>query len=109
MFLSFSLPLRFARAVPLPLVPFLRSSGASSCSSCLLRLLLFELLDGGGGGLGTFSLAFGAESAAGDPAGDLLFDPEGRERLPERRGSFGDGGGPMTAALAMLGQGAAAR
>ena len=50
-----------------------------------------------------FSLLFGggAESDVGEPAGDLLEEVDGSERLPERRGSFGEGGGPIGETLAM--------
>lgn len=50
-----------------------------------------------------FSLLFGGAevSDVGEPAGDLLEEAEGTERRPDRRGSFGDGGGPMGETLAM--------
>ena len=41
-------------------------------------------------------------SEVGEPAGDLLVDVDGAERLPERRGSFGEGGGPIVATLAIM-------
>lgn len=41
-------------------------------------------------------------SEVGEPAGDLLADVEGAERLPERRGSFGEGGGPIVATFAIM-------
>ena len=47
----------------------------------------------------------GGRSEVGDPAGDLLVDAEGAGRLPERRGSFGDGGGPMVATFAIVNDG----
>ena len=47
------------------------------------------------------SLDLGATSAVGEPSGDLLVEVEGPERRPERRGSLGEGGGPIEAMLAM--------
>ena len=41
----------------------------------------------------------GLASDGGEPTGDLL--EEGAGRRPERRGSFGEGGGPMVATLAI--------
>ncbi len=41
-------------------------------------------------------------SEVGEPAGDLLVDVGGAERLPERRGSFGEGGGPIVATFAIM-------
>ena len=73
----------------------------SSISSFLARLLRLELLDEGGAGFCVLSLDLGALSAVGDPAGDLLVDVDGPERRPERRGSFGEGGGPIEAMLAI--------
>lgn len=43
----------------------------------------------------------GGMSDVGDPAGDLLLEVDGAERLPERRGSLGEGGGPMLATPAI--------
>jgi len=49
------------------------------------------------------SLVLGADSGAGE-SGDLevLADAEGAERLPERRVSRGERGGPIVAAWAMV-------
>lgn len=102
---SFSLPFRFVRVLPLPLTPFLCvSSGTSSFSSCLLlRLLLFEPFDEDAGGRCELSFGFEPGSEEGEPAGDLLLvDAVGAVRLPERRGSLGDGGGPILAKFAMV-------
>ena len=94
-------PLRLARPLDVPLtVVFWFSSAASSTSSILARLLRPALLDEGADRWG-LSLGLGAVSEVGDPAGDLLVEVEGPERRPERRGSFGDGGGPMVATLAI--------
>ena len=65
-------------------------------------MLRLELLEEGREGLCALSFALGAASAVGDPAGDLLVDVDGPERRPERRGSFGEGGGPIEAALAIV-------
>ena len=59
------------------------------------------MLEEGRGVFCPFSLGLGAPSAVGDPAGDLLVEVDGPERRPERRGSLGDGGGPMEATLAI--------
>jgi hypothetical protein len=48
------------------------------------------------------SFGLGAVSVVGEPVGDLLVDAEGTERRPERRGSFGEGGGPIVATLAIV-------
>lgn len=98
---SFSLPLRFERREPPLLVtPFLcSSSSGSSSSSCFARLLrpllLWEVTEG----RLALSLDLGFASDGGEPAGDLL--DEGAGRRPERRGSFGEGGGPIVATLAI--------
>ena len=94
-------PLRLARPLDVPLAPvFWFSSAGSSASSFLARLLRPELLDEGAGRWG-LSLGLGPVSEVGEPAGDLLVDVDGPERRPERRGSFGEGGGPIEAALAI--------
>ena len=94
-------PLRLARPLDVPLAPvFWFSSAGSPASSFLARLLRPELLDVGAGRWG-LSLGLGSVSEVGEPAGDLLVEVEGPERRPERRGSFGDGGGPMEATLAI--------
>lgn len=99
---SFSLPLRFVRPLVVPLMPFLwTSSNGSSRSSFLVRLLRLELLDEGSGGRGGLSFGLGAVSVVGEPVGDLLVEVEGTERRPERRGSLGEGGGPIVATLAI--------
>ena len=99
---SFSLPLRFARPLAVPLIPFLwPSSSVSSTSSFLVRLPRPELLEDGRGGLCVLSFGLGAVSVVGEPVGDLLVDAAGTERRPERRGSFGEGGGPMVTTLAI--------
>ena len=72
-------------------------------SSFLARLflpLLWEVLREG---LLAASLDLGVASDGGEPAGDLL--EEGAGRRPERRGSFGEGGGPIVATLAIIGVG----
>lgn len=103
---SFSLPFRFARPLVAPLVPFLRgSSMGSSTSSFFVRLLRLELAVDGGGGRCWLSFAFGVLSVVGEPVGDLLVEAAGTERLPERRGSFGEGGGPIAATLAIAAEG----
>ena len=100
---SFSLPFRFARPLVVPLTPLLwASSNDSSASSFFVRLVRPELLEDGSGGLCELSLGLGAVSVVGEPVGDLLVDVEGTERRPERRGSFGDGGGPIVATLAIV-------
>lgn len=71
-------------------------------SSFFVRLLRLELLDEGREGLCALSFDLGAVSAVGDPAGDLLVEVDGPERRPERRGSFGEGGGPIEAVLAIV-------
>ena len=38
----------------------------------------------------------------GEPAGDLLIECDGTERLPERLGSLGEGGGPIVATLTIV-------
>jgi hypothetical protein len=104
--LSFSLPLRFARPFAFaclaaePLDELLWSSTECSISSCLRRLLrplllLFVDKDGRDG----FSLGCGADSGCGDL--EVLVEADGAERLPERRGSLGDNGGPMVAVCAI--------
>ena len=68
-------------------------------SSFLARLCRPLLLLGVSEGRLALSLGFGLASDGGEPAGDLL--EEGAGRRPERRGSFGEGGGPMVATLAI--------
>ena len=63
-------------------------------------MVRFALLDEGADRW-ALSFGLGPVSEVGDPAGDLLVEVEGPERRPERRGSFGDGGGPMEATLAI--------
>ena len=104
---SFSLPLRFVRPFPFwrgvrPLDVGLEedlcgSSGGSSRSSCFVRFLEEveeeeRLADTGRG----------ADSEFGE-SGDLevLVEAEGALRLPERRVSLGERGGPMIATWAM--------
>lgn len=106
---SFSLPLRFVRpfvvgaGVVVPLIPFLwPSSNGSSSSSFLARLARPELLEDSSGGRGGLSFGFGAVSVVGEPVGDLLVEAEGTERRPDRRGSLGEGGGPIVATLAIV-------
>lgn len=103
---SFSLPLRLERTEPPLLVtPFLCSSSrGSSRSSFLARLflpapLLCEGLSDGRTAGSLFLGGPGLASDGGEPTGDLL--EEGAGRRPERRGSFGEGGGPMVATLAI--------
>lgn len=48
------------------------------------------------------SFDLGAVSEVGEPAGDLLVEVDGTERLPERLGSLGDGGGPIVATFAIV-------
>ena len=57
----------------------------------------------GGAGRADGSLVLGAESGGGE-SGDLevLAEAEGAERLPERRVSRGERGGPIVAACAMV-------
>ena len=105
-YLSLSLPLRLERGgPPLALTPFLCSSSrGSSSSSFFARLLrpeplLCEELSEGRPEASLGLEAAGLASDGGEPAGDLL--EEGAGRRPERRGSFGDGGGPMVATLAI--------
>jgi hypothetical protein len=101
--LSFSLPLRLLRPLVVPLTPFLCiSSKERSTSSFLARLDLFELLPFDRDGRCELSLDLGADSDVGEPAGDLLIECDGTERLPERRGSLGDGGGPIVATFAIV-------
>ena len=67
---SFSLPLRFARPLAVPLIPFLwPSSSVSSTSSFLVRLPRPELLEDGRGGLCVLSFGLGAVSVVGEPVG----------------------------------------
>lgn len=101
--LSFSLAFRFVRPFVVLWVELvepleatwigLRSSTASSISSCLRRfprlLLLFETSDG----RCEVSLDRGAVSESGDL--EVLVDAEGTERLPDRLVSLGERGGPM--------------
>lgn len=68
----------------------------------MARLLRPELLDDGSGGLCVLPCGLGAVSVVGEPVGDLLLDAAGTERRPERRGSLGDGGGPIVATLAIV-------
>ena len=97
-----SIPLRLARPLDVPLTPLLWfSSSVSSVSSFFARLVRLELLEGGRGARCPFSFDLGAPSAVGDPAGDLLVEVDGPERRPERRGSLGEGGGPIEATLAI--------
>ena len=106
---SFSLPFRFVRPLPFwrgvtPLVVPLEavlwgSSGGSSRSSCFVRFLEEVEEDE--------RLAVtrrGADSELGE-SGDLevLVEPEGALRLPERRVSRGERGGPIIATWAMNG------
>ena len=74
------------------------SSKDSSTSSCLERLDRDEEDEGSEGRL---SFKRGADSGSGEGAGDLLDECEGTERLPDRLGSFGEGGGPIGGTLAM--------
>lgn len=67
------------------------SSGVSSRSSCLERFDRDEEVEG----VRRVSFERGADSETGDGAGDLLDDADGTDRRPERRGSLGDGGGPI--------------
>lgn len=71
-------------------------SSSSSFFARLLRPLVCAGLTEARFGL---SLDLGFASDGGEPAGDLL--EEGAWRRPERRGSFGEGGGPMVATLAI--------
>ena len=48
------------------------------------------------------SFDLGADSEVGEPAGDLLIECDGTERLPERLGSLGEGGGPIVATLTIV-------
>lgn len=68
------------------------SSAFSSGSSCLDLLDREEELEGVRRGSAERG---GADSETGEGAGDLLDDTDGAERRPERRGSLGEGGGPM--------------
>ena len=68
----------------------------------MARLLLLKLFDDGRDGRCELSLDLGAESEVGEPAGDLLVEADGTERLPDRLGSLGDGGGPIVATLAIV-------
>ena len=100
---SFSLPFRFARPLVVPLIPFLCiSSSETSTSSCLVRFPLLKLFEEEREGRCELSLDLGAVSEVGEPAGDLLVEVDGTERLPERLGSLGDGGGPMVATFAIV-------
>jgi hypothetical protein len=85
-------------------VPFelflLESSGGSSRSSCFVRLReeteeVVERLTTG---------RRGADSELGE-SGDfeVLVEPDGALRLPDRRVSLGESGGPMVATWAMYG------
>ena len=74
------------------------SSKVSSISSCLERLDRDEEDEGSAG---RFSFRRGADSGCGEGAGDLLDECDGTERLPDRLGSFGEGGGPIGGTLAM--------
>ena len=74
------------------------SSKGSSTSSCLERLDRDEEDEGT---VCRFSFWRGADSGSGEGAGDLLDECDGTERLPERLGSFGEGGGPIGGTLAM--------
>ena len=74
------------------------SSKGSSTSSCLERLDRDEENEGS---VGRFSFRRGADSGRGEGAGDLLDEWDGTERLPDRLGSFGEGGGPIGGTLAM--------
>ena len=104
---SFSLPLRLVRPLPFwrGVTPFVvpfeellwESSGGSSRSSCFVRLREEaeeeERLTGG---------RRGADSELGE-SGDfeVLVEPEGALRLPERRVSLGERGGPIAETWAM--------
>ena len=77
---------------------FWTSSKGSSISSCLERL---DRDDEDEGRVGRFSFRRGTDSGCGEGAGDLLDECDGTERLPDRLGSFGEGGGPIGGALAM--------
>ena len=106
---SFSLPFRFVRPLPLwrgvtpfvvPLGAFLcESSGGSSSSSCFVRFLEEVEEEERLGGTRR-----GADSELGE-SGDLevVVEPEGALRLPERRVSLGERGGPIIATWAMNG------
>lgn len=74
------------------------SSKDSSTSSCLERLDRDEENEES---VGRLSFRRGADSGYGEGAGDLLDECDGTERLPDRLGSFGEGGGPIGGTLAM--------
>ena len=107
---SFSLPFRFVRPLPfwrgvtpfaVPLVLLCESSGGSSRSSCFVRFL--EEVEEEEERLG--ATRRGADSELGE-SGDfeVLVEPEGALRLPERRVSLGERGGPIIATWAMSGR-----
>lgn len=90
--LSLSLPFRLFRTFGAGGGAILGcSSGVSSRSSCFERLDRDEDVEG----VRRVSFERGPDSETGDGAGDLLEEADGTERRPERRGSLGDGGGPM--------------
>ncbi len=100
---SFSLPFRLPRPLVVPLTPFLCiSSSVRSTSSFLVRFDLFALPLVDSDGRWELSFDLGADSEVGEPAGDLLIECDGTERLLERLGSLGDGGGPMVATFAIV-------
>lgn len=74
------------------------SSKGSSTSSCLERLDRDEEDEES---VGRLSFKRGADSGCGEGTGDLLEECDGTERLPDRLGSFGEGGGPIGGTLAM--------
>lgn len=113
--LSFSFSFSFGFRFALPLMeapwvelaelvdgaePFLRSSTSSSRSSCLRRFCLPLLLLEARPGRLMISFCLGAGSRSGDL--EALVDAEGIERRPERRISFGESGGPIVAAWAII-------
>jgi hypothetical protein len=78
----------------------LRSTGKSSKSSSFVRFPRLPLLwESSGGRCGGGSLGREPTSESGDL--EVLVDAECWERLPERRVSLGERGGPMEAAWAM--------
>ena len=98
---SFSLPFLLARPLVVPLIPCLCiSSSETSISSCFARFALLKLPVDARDGRCVLSLDLGAVSEVGEPAGDLLVEVDGTERLPERLGSLGDGGGPIPVSIA---------
>lgn len=75
-------------------------SSRSSCLGFLLLLLLEWELSGGRWGP---SFVLRAVSESGDL--EVLVEADGAERLPERRGSRGESGGPIAEACVMISTG----